>query len=56
MSSISMHMQNLAKIHHSFPKIVSGNENVKDGQMDGQMPGLMDGQPQNSIPPILCMG
>ena len=36
-------MQNLVKIHQSFSKILSGNENVTDGQTDGQ--------PENSIPP-----
>ena len=37
---ISMQMQNLVKIHQSFPKILSGNKNVLDGQTDGQMDNL----------------
>ena len=45
MSSISMYMQNLVKIHQNFPKILSGIENVTDGRADGQ----------NSIPTILHM-
>ena len=48
--SISIHMQNLVKIHQSFPKILSRNENVTDTQTDGQ--------PQNSIGPlyVICWG
>ena len=39
-------MQNLDKLHQSFPKILTGNENVMDGRTDG----WTDGQPENSIP------
>ena len=35
MSSISMHMKNLVKIHQSFPKIWCGKENVMDGRIRG---------------------
>ena len=44
MLSISMHMQNLVKIHLSFLKILSGKENIGTDRR-------MDGQPENSIPP-----
>ena len=40
MSSISMDMQDLVKIHQRFPKILSGNENVTDRKTDRRMDNL----------------
>ena len=37
--SISMHIQNLDKFYKKFLKILSGNEIMTDGQMNGRMDG-----------------
>ena len=40
--SISMHIQNLDKFYKRFLKILSSNEIMMDGQMNGQKDGMID--------------